>query len=296
MKYKGIIYTVASALLFGFTPVLASFTYDMGSNPQTLTFYRNLLVVPVLLVVMLIKRINFRLTKKEVGAILLIGILGRGITTLMLYSSYEYIGVGTSTTLHFLYPVFVALICRVFYKERLGASKLLTLLLAITGILFFTERGHSSAVTGIILAVMSGLTYAFYMVGMEKQGLKDMNPSKLSFYMAAAVAGAMLAYNIPTRQIHFSLPPKAFLYTFIIALCTSFLAVSLLQLGIKYLNATTAAIFCLFEPVSCAMAGWLFLGEKLTAAKITGSLIILAAVTLLMLSDRKKGHSCTQEA
>ena len=48
MNIKGLFFTVTSALLFGFTPVLASKTYDMGSTPETLTFYRNLLVVPIL--------------------------------------------------------------------------------------------------------------------------------------------------------------------------------------------------------------------------------------------------------
>ena len=42
-KTKGILLTIASALLFGVTPVLASLTYDMGSNASTLTFYRNLM-------------------------------------------------------------------------------------------------------------------------------------------------------------------------------------------------------------------------------------------------------------
>ncbi len=83
-------------------------SYDLGSTPETLTFYRNLLVLPVLAAVMGIRRISFRLPLRTLRTIVLVGVLGRGITTLLLYSSYVYIGVGTATTLHFLYPVFVA--------------------------------------------------------------------------------------------------------------------------------------------------------------------------------------------
>ena len=47
-KYlKGVLMTCISAALFGITPVLASKTYEMGSNALTLTFYRNLMAVPV---------------------------------------------------------------------------------------------------------------------------------------------------------------------------------------------------------------------------------------------------------
>lgn len=121
-KAKGILFTALSALLFGVTPALAALSYRMGSTPETLTFYRNLLVLPVLAVIMGLRRIPFRVPWRILGTIVLVGVLGRGITTLMLYSSYTYIGVGTATTLHFLFPVFVALICRVFYRERIGGA------------------------------------------------------------------------------------------------------------------------------------------------------------------------------
>ena len=46
---RGMSFTIVSALLFGVTPILASMTFEMGSNANTITFYRNLMVVPVLL-------------------------------------------------------------------------------------------------------------------------------------------------------------------------------------------------------------------------------------------------------
>ena len=288
MKTKGIAATVLSALLFGFTPVLASKTYEMGSSPETLTFYRNLLVVPILLVVLLLQRADFRLSPKTLLSVVLFGVLGRGATTLMLYSAYPFAGVGASTTLHFLYPVFVALICRVAFREKLGLPKCAALLVASAGVLFFFEKGGTAALPGVILAVASGFTYALYMVGLDKTGLKNVSPYKNSFYMAVAVSAGMLLYNIPTRKIVFQLPPKAFAYTFLIAVCTSLLAVILLQVGVRYLSATTAAVFCLFEPITCSLSGWLFLGESLRPQKIVGSLVILAAVAILMIAKEPR--------
>ena len=59
LRLKGIVMTCVSAMLFGITPVLASKTYEMGSNALTLTFYRNLLAVPVLLILMAVRKIPF---------------------------------------------------------------------------------------------------------------------------------------------------------------------------------------------------------------------------------------------
>lgn len=288
MRAKGIFYTVLSAVLFGVTPVLASLSYGLGSNALTLTFYRNFMVIPILWVLLIARKIDFRITKKQLIAILVIGILGRGVTTLMLYSAYEYIGIGTSTTLHFLYPVFVALICRVFYHDKLGPAKIAALICAICGVTLFMEpRSGSFALVGVILAVGSGLTYAVYMVGMDKLGLKEIDPLKLSFYMAAAVSIGMLFYNVPRQQILFLLPPKAAWYTFLVAICTSFFAVALLQLGIKYLSATSAALFSLFEPICGSLAGTIFLNEPMTIAKAFGSVVILSATVILTVADRK---------
>lgn len=288
MRTKGILYTILSAVLFGITPVLASLSYTLGSNSLTLTFYRNFMVLPVLLVCLIARKTDFRVTKKQLAAILGIGILGRGITTLMLYSAYQYIGIGISTTLHFLYPIFVAVICRIFFRDTLGRARMMALLCAVSGVALFMEPSSGAlSLTGVFLAVGSGLSYAVYMVGMDKFGLKEIDPLKLSFYMAAAVSFGMLLYNLPRQQIVFFLPPRAAFYTFVVAICTSFFAVALLQLGIKYLNATSAALFSLFEPICGSIAGAIFLNEQMSMAKVFGSFMILCAVVILTLADRK---------
>lgn len=289
MKNKGIFYAIFSSVLFGITPALASYTYKLGSNAQTLTFYRDLMVIPVLAAIMLVCKISFKITPKQLLWIVLVGLFGKGMTTLSLYASYDYVGIGVATTLHFLYPVFVALICFAFFKEKLDLKKIIALAVASVGVLLFFEQGAGNSMAmGVILAVFSAITYAIYMIGIDKTGLTSLHPMALSFYLAIVVSSGMLAYNIPTQQIVFGLSAPAFLYTFIIAICTSILAVSMLQLGIKYLSATTAAIFSLFEPVTGCIAGALFLGENLTVAKLIGCAVILGAVTYLSLEKKSK--------
>lgn len=284
-KIRGMIWTVLSALLFGVTPVLASMTYDMGSNANTLTFYRNIMVVPVLLCVLRFRKTPLRVSLRELGALLLVGVVFRASTTYMLYESYNFVGVGTATTLHFLYPVVTALVLRLLFRERIGRWKLAALTAASCGVLFFLDRDGQASWPGILLACASAVTYGCYLAGMDKTCLRRMNPTKVACYMGFTNATAMLLIDIPVRKINFALPPLAMGYTFIIAMCTSFLAVALLQLGIQDLGAGTAAIFCMFEPISSMLSGWLFLHESMTWEKIVGCVIILGGVTLMVFSD-----------
>ena len=281
-RVKGILLTVLSALLFGVTPVLASRTYELGSNAITTTFYREVLVMPVLLAVLLIRRTSLRVSRRQLLCLFLVGFFGRGVTTLLLYTSYSYVGIGAATTLHFMYPVFVALICRALFGERLGRPKVVALAAASLGVVLFLEPGGgSNAALGVALALCSSVTYAVYMVGVDKTCLRELDPFLTAFYMAGSVALGMLCCNLPLGEIVFLLPPRAFLYTFLVAVGASFFAVVLLQMGVRYLSATTAAVFSLFEPVSCSLAGAVWLGEGFTLRKVLGSAVILGAAGLL---------------
>jgi len=290
-KVKGMLCTIVSALLYGVTPVLASLTYEMGNNAVTLTFYRNLLVVPVAAAVMLARKIPFRLTKKELMLLITVGVLFRATTTFMLYESYQYAGIGVSTTLHFLYPVCTALICRILFREKLGRGKVLALCVATAGISFFCDFSGGVRPAGVLLATASAVTYGLYMTGMDKTPLKDMDPIKVVFYMGISNAAAMLAIGLPQEKIVFVLPPLAMLYIFIVAVSTSFAAVALLQMGIRGLGAPTAAIFSMFEPIVCVLAGWLFLSEAMPVNKMVGCVIIFSAVTMIAVIDKKKSDA-----
>ena len=213
-KYlKGVLMTCISAALFGITPVLASKTYEMGSNALTLTFYRNLMAVPVLLILMAVRKIPFTLSWKEFWLIVGIGAGFRATTTFMLYASYDYIGIGTATTLHFLYPIFTALTAFFLFKERLGVKKCCALACAAGGVACFaggSGGGFIAMLPGLILALASAVTYSGYLTGMDHTALRDMNATKVSCYMGLSNAAAVLLINIPARQIHFALAPRRF--------------------------------------------------------------------------------------
>ena len=88
---KGIVKTMSSALLYGFTPSICALTYVMGNNHTSMTFFRNFLAVPALLVIALWKKTDLRTDWKTFLKIFLVANLGTFLTTLLLYSSYSYI-------------------------------------------------------------------------------------------------------------------------------------------------------------------------------------------------------------
>ncbi|MEA4875841.1 DMT family transporter [Anaerorhabdus sp.] len=286
-KNRAIVLTIISALIYGFTPVLCSMTYEYGNNPYSLTFFRSLLVLPVLAVLLIKNKISLRLNKDEFIKMMIIGLFGAVFTTLLLYSSYTYIGVGTATTLHFMYPLFVLVICHFIYRDHITTRQYISLALAMIGIVCFIDFNDFSRIQGIAMALISGVTFAVYLVGIEKAGLSSMNNYKLSFYLSAIVSVSLLVFNIFSNQIVFNQPVSNYFLMVCIGLLASFIALIFLKIGIEELGSTLASMFCLFEPISSVVFGFFLLNESVGFMKILGCLFIIVAMALLVMKKKK---------
>ena len=287
MKFKGILFTIISAIIFGFTPILADMTYSLGNNSMSMTFYRNLFAIPFLFFILKRKNISLKINKTEFKDILIVSLFGVALTTVLLYSSYSYIGVGVATTLHFTFPIFVALACRFIFNEKLCKNKIIALITSFIGILFFMEKGSSTNIIGVLMALISGVTYAFYIVYLEKKNLININSYKLSFYIVLFVSIVMFICNFFYPYIIVSLPIKAYLLMLIVSVLASIFGVILLKVGISLIGSTSAAIFSLFEPITSLVFGVLLLGETLNLMKLVGSLIIFISITYLAIKSDK---------
>ena len=296
MKTKGIILTMLSSITFGFAFTLGPMTYGAGgSNPVTLTFLRNFLSLPFLLVILLLTKVDLRISKKQLKNIFILGFIGNAITTLMLNIAFAHIDVGIVTPIHFTYPIFVTLGCVIFFHEKLSKQKIMALIIAMSGIgCFFISALNSaslgaSTLLGLILAVASGMFYAFYIIFMDKSGLKSEPPFKITFYVAIASSIGMLIYGLITKQLVLtSLTPKSWCISTIFAFLCTVVALSLLQIGIKHIGASEAAVISTFEPITSVIFGVLLLGEKITLIKVIACILIFAGVLILSLSKSEK--------
>ena len=287
---RGILLTMLSAVTFGFAFTLGPMTYgEAGSNPVTLTFLRNFLSLPVLLAILWYQGISLQVSAKELWSLTILGGIGNAVTTLMLFIAFSLIDVGVATTIHFIYPVFVTIGCVLFYKERLGLQKFIALLIATAGIACFflgvdMSAGFSGGTfLGLFLAVASGVTYAFYIIYMDKSGLKNQPVFKISFYVALMSSIAMGIFGIGTGELTLTtLTPQAWFISTVFALLCTVVALSLLQIGIKHVGASTAAILTTFEPITSIICGVLLLGETVTTIKIVACALIMTGVVTLV--------------
>lgn len=271
---KGYIYTALSAIIFGLMPLLTKIIIARGATSLTIAFFRVFYVTIVLFFVLKIKKIDLYLEKRDLLSAILTSIFGSGLTIIILNESYNYVDTGIATSLHFLYPLFVAVLCCFFYGEKIKKKQILSLSFALVGIICFMSKGDGS-LFGYFLAITSGLTYAFYLVKMDKTGLVKMNALKLSFYLALFTTIEIFTMNLFMQDVVFKMDAIAYGLLLVLALSSSFLATVLLQKGVLLLGSTRASFICLLEPVTSMIVGILWLNEALTFNKGLGGLAII---------------------
>ena len=285
-KQKGIIFTMIATILFGITPAVGKLTYAMGNNGVQLAFLRHLFVLPLFLMIVIYQGQSLRLNKSQCLDVFKVGFFGNTLTIVMLYSSYEYIGVGSATVLHFLYPLFVVCMNFILYHQKLNKQQLCCLALAIIGIFCFMDSSSSSLI-GALLAILSGVFFAYYMVGMNHSSIRYMSPYVFNFYLVLmnSIVIFILAFLLGRVSI---LPLQAYILSGVVAVLTSLIGVVLLQKGIYCLGASLTAILSTLEPITSIVVGVVWLNESLTLLKIIGCILVLLSTFILVKAQNQK--------
>ena len=280
-RTKGLLATMISAVFFGFIPLFVKTICAGGGNSVSAAFYRFFLSVPILYIYLKAQGISMRVTRTEFAKIALITIFGYGGTAVLLFSSYNFIPSGMSTTIHFMYPVFTILGCMIFFKEKVSPLKLLCVALCFGGILLFYNGESGGSVLGMALSFLSGVTYAFYTIYLEKSGLQKMENLKLIFYMNTVAASMILVMALLTAQFTLRLTPLAWGTAVFFATATSLIGVLGYQIGVKCIGPQNAAILSTFEPITSVIVGVLVYREAFSARTLLGCLCVLSAVVIV---------------
>lgn len=280
-RTKGLLATMISAVFFGFIPLFVKTICAGGGNSVSAAFYRFFLSVPVLYIYLKAQGISMRVTRTEFAKIALITIFGYGGTAVLLFSSYNFIPSGMSTTIHFMYPVFTILGCMIFFKEKVSPLKLLCVALCFGGILLFYNGESGGSILGMALSFLSGVTYAFYTIYLEKSGLQKMENLKLIFYMNTVAAAMILVMALLTAQFTLRLTPLAWGTAVFFATATSLIGVLGYQIGVKCIGPQNAAILSTFEPITSVIVGVLVYREAFSARTLLGCLCVLSAVVIV---------------
>lgn len=280
---KGFACGALAAASYGLNPLFTLPLYKAGLDADSVLFYRYGLAVVMLYVLMKVKRQSLALKKAEIVPLIILGILF-AISSLTLFMSYNYMDAGIASTILFVYPVMVAVLMAVFFHEKLTLLTLSSITLAFVGIsmLYQTGNGQTLSPVGVVLVLISSLTYAIYIIGVNRSVLRDTPTAKLTFY--AVLFGWSVFFVRLRFGMHLDIitEPVLWLNPVCLALFPTIISLIFMTKSIHYIGSTPAAILGALEPLTAVCIGVAVFGEQLTPRIVTGIILILIAVTLII--------------
>ena len=282
-KAKGYILGSIAAASYGMNPLFALPLYKAGMDPDSVLFFRYLFAIPLLGIMIKARGRSFKIQRKETFPLIIMGLLV-ALSSLTLFLSYNYMAAGIASTLLFVYPIMVALIMAMVFKEKLALQTIVCMLLALGGIglLYKSEYGSKLSLIGTLLVFASSLSYAIYIVGINQTSLKNVATLKVTFYVLLFGLSLFVARLLYSGVLN--TPDQWYLWANLLALAVFPTAISFLCTtgAIQYIGSTPTAILGALEPVTAIFFGIAVFGESLTVRESFGLVMIIVAVTFVI--------------
>ena len=281
---------IITGITYGLNPLFAKPLMNAGASTEAILLFRYGIAVILLGAYLLLKKENFRITLRQAGVLLSLGLLYTASST-FLFEAYKYIASGLATTLVFLFPAMVAIIM-VFLKVVPSWPVWLSIAATFAGVMIMTGGAGAEKVNplGVWFSIASAFVYALFIVIINRSKVISSIPNSLLTFYALLTgtfffigrclfSGADLTAGLDGGMAWCNLIGLAVLPTIV---STASLAVATRNIG-----ATKASVLGVFEPITAILVGTMVFGEALTPNIIAGILISIVAVTFMIMLTKR---------
>ena len=206
--------------------------------------------------------------------------------------AYQNIASGVASTIHFMYPLAVALAMIFFYHEKKSGWVISAVLLSILGAILLSSgniAGYNANVTvGIFCACISIFSYGGYIIGVRKTRAVAINSTVLTCYVMGLGALFFIIGGYLTEGIRLETQGKVWLYILGLALPATAISHMALVKAIKHIGPTQTSIFGAMEPLTAVFIGIVVVHETSTISGILGMLLIIIAVFIVVVKENRK--------
>lgn len=245
-----------------------------------LSFGRSLL--GAITVAILTRREGFRLNRVTLAASVLYAVL-----LVLFVLATKQTTAANAIFLQYTAPMYLLVLEPLLYKEKFRLRDLITVIACVGGMtLFFVGKLRPEDVSGNLLALASGLCFAFYFLLLRHSSARDVNRASSVIYGNLLVVLVLAPFVLPSFR-HLTTADAAIVaYLGVVQIGFAYLLFTLaMARGVRSLDA---GIIGYIEPVLNPIWVFLFLGEHPAGWAITGGAIIVTSVVCHMLVEMKK--------
>lgn len=276
-----------------------------GVAALLIAFWRGLMTSLVVVIFLLIfSRHSLKLSFRNFKFLTVNGLILAGFNILWTLSVVLN-GPSVATLLVYSSGAFTVILGGIVFREKAGIWKIIAVLLTISGSAlvsgFFLQKGSQTNFAGIIIGLGAGLAYAVYSLAGKSSIQRGISPwANVAYTFAIASIALLIIRLLPPSLMPDSVVERGGLFLsgkgiepwmllFILAVIPTSMGFGLYNASMKHLSAGTANLIASSEPVFTAILAWFIFSERLSMPTIAGGILILLALLLLWLGDRKAG-------
>ena len=285
---RGVLWIVLAAVLWGTVGIASNGLFRMtATDPLSIGFLRMVIAAPVLLGAgwALLGRRMFTVSRRDAGLILVIGATMAWYQVLF-FAAIAQVGVAIAVLVTLCSaPVIVALLAGLLLRERLTRRVVVALLCALSGTALLVGGGSSASgdpaqtFSGVLLALGSSLGFALMTLCSRALAARSHPVQPMAWGLTASAL--FLLPCVLTFGLTLSYPLQGWLLLLYLGIVPTALAFVIFLIGMRYVNATSASIITLLEPLTATLLAALLFGERLGPLGIVGALLLIGAIGLL---------------
>lgn len=277
---KGYLCAFISAFTYGLIPLfMIPIKKEESFSVDATLFYRFLIASGAIVFFLFYQKERLRISFREGLIMSFLGLL-YALSAEFLFLAYDYLSPGIASTIFFSYPIIVALVLILFYKEKLTLPTLLSLLLVVAGVgVLSIKKGEALNYIGLGISLLGALVYALYILIVNKVRIES-SGVKISFYSMLFSSLYFLVKSLLLREsITISSWALAGDLT-LFAIITTSLSLVTLVYAVRYIGSTPTAIMGAFEPIVAVLISVGLFGEQFTPSLVIGGMVIITGVLI----------------
>jgi drug/metabolite transporter (DMT)-like permease len=266
--------TAVAAILFGAIVTIGRSATVRDVPVSSLLAVRFGTAAAVLALILVARRQSLRPAPGEGRRLALLGAVGYAVESALFFLALGRGTAATVTLLFYTYPVWVAVLTAALGMGVPGALVGGSLLAAVagSGVVVASSGGLDITAPGIVFALASAVTIAFFLIGVETMITRTPSlASSMWIALSASAAHATFALVSGTGRL---LHAEELIPVLSMGVLTSG-AFYLLFLGVRRLGAVRASIISSLEPVAAASLALIFLAESVRLGVLAGGALIV---------------------
>nr|WP_096467716.1 DMT family transporter [Aneurinibacillus soli] len=212
------------------------------------------------------------------------GVTGVVLFNWFMFMALERTSAGNVGLLSALNPVSIAVVSFFLLREKMSPRQLTGMIISLTGVLVVISRGHFATLlqlkfnVGDLFMLGAVASWGFYSVA-GKKAMQYVSPYMSTLWAGVFGSLILVPFILPSPAI--TAPDTAFwIATAYVSIGATVIAMLFWNIGVQKVGGTKSGIFLNFNPIFTAILSFLFLGERMTAVQLIGTILVISGVYL----------------